>query len=98
MEQLQSMGLALVIFIAAYLKMSTPEILPDTAALFCFVLSSPATVALYTEEIGLKKCLKQNQVFLTVFGNFRDRCMYLLPYAVFPRSTADEFLKSNIAK
>ena len=26
MEQLQSMGLALVIFIAAYLKMSTPEI------------------------------------------------------------------------
>ena len=63
MEQLQSMGLALVIFIAAYLKMSTPEILPDTAALFCFVLSSPATVALYTERNWAEKVPKTKSSF-----------------------------------
>ena len=59
------MGLALVIFIAAYLKMSTHQKYYYQTLLHCFVLFSPAsTVALYTEKIWAQYVLK------TLFDGF----------------------------
>ena len=62
------MGLALVIFIAAYLKMSTHQKYYYQTLLHCFVLSSPAsTVALHTEKIRAQYVL-----FKTFFDGFSE--------------------------
>ena len=80
MEQLQSMGLALVIFIAAYLKMSTPEITTRHTVLYSLPLWNYCTL----KEIVLIKCL-----YLEFFGIFMI-AMYIRTYAVSLRLTADE--------
>ena len=75
------MGLALVIFIAAYLKMSTPEITTRHTVLY-----SPPLY--HVELLHTERNRAYKVPIFRVFWNFHDR--YVRTYAVSLRLTADE--------